>query len=165
MTLVDLLPVGRWLREPHVARWFIPESTAEKELAKYRKRIERPNNSTVMCTVELDRLSIGWCQWYRWRDYPEAAEAVGAREGEVGADYAIGNPDVVGHGIGTDMIRALVDEVRHRVPTAGLLVAPEFENRASCRVLEKNGFALVEIRPVKTEPHNRPMAIYRLAAS
>jgi hypothetical protein len=31
-------------------------------------------------------------------------------------------------------------------------------------VLEKNGFELVAVRPVATEPTDLPMAIYRLAA-
>jgi hypothetical protein len=32
-------------------------------------------------------------------------------------------------------------------------------------VLEKNGFCLVAVRPVVTEPTDRPMAIYRLPGS
>lgn len=157
--------VGRWLREPHVARWFTPESSPERELEKYRRRIDGPIATTVMCTVELDGVPVGWCQWYRWKDYPEEAIAVGAREDEAGADYAIGDPDAVGHGVGTRMIRALVTEVRHHVPGAGFLVTPEAENRPSCRVLEKCGFRLVAGHPIRSEPHDRPMAIYRLASA
>jgi hypothetical protein len=35
---------------------------------------------------------------------------------------------------------------------------------ASRRVLEKNGFELVAVRPVATEPTDASMAIYRLTA-
>ncbi len=45
---------------------------------------------------------------------------------------------------------------------AGVLTAPEAANAASRRVLEKNGFRLAAVRPIATEPHGRPMAIYRL---
>jgi hypothetical protein len=45
-----------------------------------------------------------------------------------------------------------------------VLIAPEAANVPSRRVLEKNGFHLVEVRPIATEPHRRPMAVYRLAA-
>ena len=44
-----------------------------------------------------------------------------------------------------------------------MLTGPEAANIASCRVLEKNGFRLVAVRPVVTEPTDRPIAIYRLA--
>lgn len=44
----------------------------------------------------------------------------------------------------------------------GFHVAPASENAASRRVLEKNGFGLIEVRPVATEPAEGPMAIYRL---
>jgi aminoglycoside 6'-N-acetyltransferase len=163
MAVRDLTMVHRWLQEPHIARWFTGESTAEVELEKYRRRIERSESATTMCVVELGGNPVGWSQWYRWEDYPASASATGAKEGEVGADYALGETDAVGHGVGTAMVAAMVEEVRRHHPTAGLLVVPEASNRASRRVLEKNGFELVDVRPIDTEPHDRPMAIYRLA--
>jgi RimJ/RimL family protein N-acetyltransferase len=39
---------------------------------------------------------------------------------------------------------------------------PDAGNVASRRVLEKNGFRLVDVRPVASEPTDDPMAIYRL---
>ena len=36
---------------------------------------------------------------------------------------------------------------------------------ASRRVLEKNGFHLVAVRPVATEASDAPMAIYRLSCT
>lgn len=43
-----------------------------------------------------------------------------------------------------------------------MIVDPDAENTASRRVLEKNGFLLIDVRPVATEPNDNPMAIYRL---
>lgn len=60
------------------------------------------------------------------------------------------------------MIGSLVECVRAASPGSGILIAPEAANVASRRVLEKNGFHLVDVRPVATEPHGRPMALYRL---
>jgi aminoglycoside 6'-N-acetyltransferase len=165
MTVHDLAAVGGWLREPHVARWWTPETTPEAEIRRYRRRLGGAASRTVMCMVERDDRPIGWCQWYRWDDYPEEAVAAGARPGELGADYAIGEPDQIGRGVGTAMIGAIVEEVRRHHPGAGLLVAPEAVNVASRRVLEKNGFSLVEERSIPSESHHRPMAIYRLPAA
>jgi Acetyltransferase (GNAT) domain len=98
MTEEDLSAVAAWLVQPHVARWWTPDTTAAEEIAKYRRRIspqQRP--ATVMLMVTWDGAGIGWCQWYRWADYPAEAVAMAARDGEVGIDYAIGDPGWVGH--------------------------------------------------------------------
>ena len=95
-----------------------------------------------MLIGSIEGRPVGWAQWYRWADYPAAAQAMQASDGEAGIDYAIGDPTAVGHGIGTELVAALVHEVRRCTGPIGLLVA---------------------IRPVATEPSQAPMAIYRLA--
>lgn len=165
MTEDDLPAVQAWLRLPHVARWWTPQTTAEREIAKYQRRISQTGAPpTVMLTVTWAGDAIGWCQWYRWADYPAEATAMGAYDGELGIDYAIGAPAWTGRGAGTMLIAALVVEARRQHLGAGVLAAPDAANAASRRVLEKNGFELVAVRPVATEPTDAPMAIYRLAA-
>lgn len=159
----DLAAVDSWLRLPHVARWWTPDTAAEAEIAKYRQRIAGGDRRTTMLMVILDDSPIGWCQWYRWRDYPADAAAMGARDDEIGIDYAIGDPAWIGRGAGTRLVAALVSEARKHQAGAGVLTAPDAANTASRRVLEKNDFELVAIRPVATEPSDRPMAIYRLS--
>lgn len=164
MTEADLPAVEAWLRLPHVARWWTPDTTAEAEIAKYRQRV-RPDTkpATHMLMVTLDGTPVGWCQWYRWADYPAEAEAMGAHDGEIGIDYAIGDPAQVGRGVGTTLIATLTTEIRRRHPSAGILTDPDAANTASRRVLEKNSFRLVAVRPVATEASDAPMAIYRLS--
>lgn len=163
MTEHDLPLVGDWLRQPHVARWWIPDTTAEAEVANYREHIVLGQDpATHLLTVSVDATPVGWCQWYRWADYPPEAEAMEAFDGEAGIDYAIGDPAHTGHGTGTALVAALVAEVRRHHPGAGILVDPDARNVASRRVLEKNGFRLVAVRPVAGEATSDPMAIYRL---
>jgi Acetyltransferase (GNAT) domain len=70
--------VQAWLRLSHVARWWTPGTTAEEQVARYRRRISRDNcPATVMLTVMQGRDPTGWCQWYRWADYPAQAAAMG----------------------------------------------------------------------------------------
>jgi aminoglycoside 6'-N-acetyltransferase len=162
----DLPAIAAWLELPHVARWWTADTTAEAELAEYRQRVsaagDEADRATIMLMVLLDDVPVGWCQWYRWADYPADAAAMGARAGEIGIDYAIGDPDRIGRGVGTELIAGLVAEVRREHPGAGFLTDPDAANAASRRVLEKNGFGLVAVRPVATEPSDAPMAIYRL---
>ena len=170
MTAGDLSRVAVWLAEPHVARWWLPDTTAEAELEGLRRRLlGLEDQHTRMLTI-IERAAgpdragetIGWCQWYPYDAYPEEAQAVGARPGDCGIDYAIGEPVAIGRGLGTQLIDALVLEVRRHHPGCGVIVDPDAENRASRRVLEKNGFSLVAVRPVASEPGDTPMAIYRL---
>lgn len=161
----DLPAIDAWLRLPHVARWWTPETTAEAVISEYLLRVRGERDTqTVMLTVTEAGAAIGWSQWYLWADYPAEAAAMEASDREVGIDYAIGDPSRIGRGLGSQLIAALVIEVRRCIPGAGLLVGPEAGNWASRRVLEKNGFELVAVRPVATEPSDRPMAIYRLPA-
>jgi aminoglycoside 6'-N-acetyltransferase len=164
MTEEDLPVVDAWLRLPHVARWWTADTTAEAEIAKYRDRVRQDGSAaTQMLMVTLDSAPVGWCQWYRWADYPAHGEAVGARGGEIGIDYAIGDPAQVGRGVGTEMIAVLVAEIRRDYPGAGILADPDAANSASRRVLEKNGFRLAAIPPASTGVSDAASLTYRLS--
>ena len=173
--MIELRPMQRgrsaagavgWLQQPHVARWWLQDETAaEEELEHYRQLLtgELDDGTHLLMVVERGRAAVGWCEWYRWDDTPDEARELGSAPGDVGFDYAIGDPAAIGRGLGTEMIAALVDEIRHHHPGCGLIVEPEAANTASRRVLERNGFELVDVRPLAFEPNDRPMAIYRLA--
>jgi aminoglycoside 6'-N-acetyltransferase len=156
----DLPFVASWLRQPHVVRWWPPEMTPEAEIEKYLRRIVGEQPATMLMVID-DGRPIGWCQWYRWVDFPAEAEATGAEPGEVGIDYAVGDPSAVGRGVGTELIRVLLDTIYKTMGRVGVRVAPEAANKASRRVLERNGFELVAVRPIATEWTAAPMAIYR----
>jgi aminoglycoside 6'-N-acetyltransferase len=163
MTLDDLPLVRRWLDQPHVARWWLSGTTATAELDSYAEAI-RGDDPTVMLIASSAGEPVGFGQRYAWSDYPKDADGVGARPGDCGIDYALGEAAVVGSGVGTELVAALVAEVRRHYPDAGIVADPEATNHASRRVLEKNGFVLVAERPVPSELVDTPMAIYRLGA-
>ncbi|HEX2307014.1 MAG TPA: GNAT family N-acetyltransferase [Jatrophihabitantaceae bacterium] len=163
MTLDDLPLVRRWLDQPHVARWWLSGTTIEAELDSYARAI-RGDDPTFMRIATRAGEPVGFGQWYAWRDYPKDADGVGARPGDCGIDYALGEAAVVGSGAGTELVAALVADVRRHRPDAGIITDPEATNHPSRRVLEKNGFTLVAERPVPSELVDLPMAIYRLAA-
>ena len=167
----DVPLVAGWLREPHVARWWLVGTTAEAELEQVRTRVAEPSVDATELLMILERRGsevesaarIGWCQWYPYDAYPAEAEAIGARAGDCGIDYAIGEPTAIGRGLGTELIAALVREVRRHHPGCGVIVDPDAENVASRRVLERNGFTLLAVQVVATEPTDAPVAIYRLS--
>lgn len=157
----DLALVEGWLVEPHVAKWWLVDTTPAVELDEMRRFIRGDDTRTRMLTVCLGQRPIGWAEWYWRKDYPESA-AIGATAEAGGMDYAIGDPAFVARGIGTQMIAALVREIRRERPGVGIVVDPDERNRASRRVLERNGFELVGIRPAPWGAAGERFAVYCL---
>jgi aminoglycoside 6'-N-acetyltransferase len=162
LVAADLPLIERWLHEPHIARWWLTASTVARELDDIRAYLAGAPFEVLV--AETRATPIGWCQWYRWHDDPEEAAELGVEPGDVGIDYGIGEPSAVGRDIGTLMIGALVARVRRLAPGVAIVVEPDAENVASRRVLEKNGFELVDIRKLSFEIEDRN-AIYRLPAA
>ncbi len=159
----DLALVERWLGEPHVARWYLAGSSLGAELDDIRASVSGAR-AMHMFVVLYDGEPAGWCQWYLCADDPEWAAEVGAQPGDVGVDYAIGDAGRIGGGVGTELIASLVRLVRAARPGCGIIADPDAQNAASRRVLEKNGFGLVTVKAMSSEPTDDPMAIYRLPA-
>jgi aminoglycoside 6'-N-acetyltransferase len=157
----DLDLVERWLLAPHVARWFLAGSSVDQEIGDLRDSVEGrvPVHALVVFSEES---AIGWCQWYPCRVDPAWASDVGASADDVGIDYAIGEPAFVGRGLGTRLVGALVRAVRAAHPACAVVSDPDERNTASRRALERNGFELVSVRSLPSEPTDDPMAIYRL---
>ncbi len=157
----DLDLVRRWLADPEVARWFLAESSLEGELEDLRRCTRGEERTEALLALWRGR-PVGWCQWYLCRDYPDHAAGVGAEPGDAGIDYAIGEARDRGRGLGKALVAALVAHVRERHPGAGVIADPDAANAASRTVLERNGFLLLDERPVPSERTPSAMAIYRL---
>jgi aminoglycoside 6'-N-acetyltransferase len=160
ITEADLDLVRGWLNEPHVARWWLTRTSVDEELDDIRTAITGAEPFEVLL-AELDGRPVGWCQWYRWWDSPDEAAELGVGPDDLGIDYGVGDPTAIGRGVGTAMIAALVRHIRDTTESGAIVVEPDAANRASRRVLEKNGFALVEVRSLSFEPEEAN-AIYRL---
>lgn len=165
MSKDDLPSVTDWLLQVHVARWWTSTITPEEVIALYKLRVKGLDRRTNMLMCSEDGEDVGWCQWYLWEDYQEESLARNAREGEIGIDYAIGLPTNTGRGLGTRLVATLVEHVRCIHAGAGILADPEEANEPSRRVLEKNGFSLIEARGIVTEVGSPRRALYRLSSA
>jgi aminoglycoside 6'-N-acetyltransferase len=143
----DFVLLGRWLAEPHVARWWNHDpspSAVERDFGPTLRGEEPAEDFLAL----LEARPFGLVQRCRLADYPDeraAFEAIApVPEQAVILDYLIGDPAQVGQGLGPAMIRALVDRTwRDRPATQGIIVAVVAANRASWRALEKAGFTRI----------------------
>ena len=143
LTAEDLPVLADWLREPQVARWWNHESTPEALERDFgaSTRGEEPGEDLL---VSLDGRPIGLLQRSVIRDYPEDlaefAALIEVPDGAIMLDYLIGDAALRGHGLGSRMIAAAVEDTWRSYPdAAAVLVAVVAANVASWRALEKAG--------------------------
>ena len=100
----------------------------------------RRRESARTWVLEVNGRSVGFGQHYRIADYPDYALLV-PDPAAIGVDYAIGEPDWTGRGLGSRMIWAWALRARAAFPDAPVFfAAPDHRNAASRRVLARAGF-------------------------
>lgn len=137
----DLPTLFTWLGRPHVAKWYgsAPSSFAEV-VAKYGGRTE-PGHSVSAYIVTRGATDVGYVQCYPVALFPEYAAELGAEPGVAGMDVLIGEPGLLGRGLGTRAIRAFAREVVFADAGVTACVAgPEEGDAAGIRAFEKAGF-------------------------
>jgi len=146
LTRADLPSLMLWLNAPHVARWWTDRPAGiEAAEAKYGPRIDgvKPTRVDV---VLADGRPVGFIQSTPLDTDPDyLATAAAATEGGANAvtlDYALGDADLIGQGIGARVIWAYMrDVVFSRAPqTRFVVVTPTSAHAASVRACEKAGF-------------------------
>jgi RimJ/RimL family protein N-acetyltransferase len=155
MTEEDLRLVHEWLRRPHVQRWWNDRPSYEGVRDRYLPAIEG-TDPTDLYIAHLDGRPIGFVQTYLVSSYPGFARLVGAGEGVAGMDLLIGEEELTGRGLGTELIRRFAEEVVFANPaTSACLADPHVENLASIRAFEKAGFRIVDeiVDPEDGEDH------------
>ena len=93
-------------------------------------------------------------QTYRVEDHPDWQRLVQVGDDVAGVDLLIGEPELVGHGLGARVLTAFARDVVLADPATNAIVATvEEANRRSWRAFEKAGFR--HVRDVEEDglPH------------
>ncbi len=160
--------LAEWLREPQVARWWNHETTKEAVERDFGPSVrgEEPGEDLV---VSVDGQPVGLVQRSVIHDYPEDlaefAAIVDVPDGALELDYLIGEAALRGHGLGTRMIAAVVEDAWTAYPAApAVLVAVVAANTASWRALEKAGLQRIgEGEMTPDNPVDDPLhVVYRI---
>jgi RimJ/RimL family protein N-acetyltransferase len=164
LTRDDLPLLHRWLHTPHVREWWRADPTTPTDIArKYEPRIDGVV-PTRMFIIELRGEAVGLIQCYRHADHPDWDRAVDINAA-AGIDYLIGEANQRGRGVGSAAIASFTPRVFAWYPDVEVVVAaPQADNCASRRALEKAGFTLVEERQLDSDDPSDagPSAIYGL---
>ena len=127
------LPVLRtWLKQPHVARWW---GDVDQVLA-----VVREHHPARHALIAIDGEVVGYLCWQCPQpEELDAAGLTGLPSDLIDVDILIGEPDLIGRGIGPQALRLLFDRLRNQgVGCVGLAAAAD--NRRALRAYAKAGF-------------------------
>jgi RimJ/RimL family protein N-acetyltransferase len=148
---IGFRPLGRddlglmhgWLQRPHVRRWWDDHASYEDIAEHYLPAIEG-RRAVDLYLILLDGRPVGFIQAYLLADHPDFAALVGLGAGVAGVDLFVGEEELTGKGLGTEVLRAFVRDVVFAEPrTTACIADPDVRNTASIRAFEKAGFRRV----------------------
>jgi RimJ/RimL family protein N-acetyltransferase len=136
----DLGLMYEWLRREHVRRWWDEHESYESVARHYLPAIEG-RRRVDLYLVLLDGRPVGFIQAYLVADHPDFAALVGLGAGVAGIDLFVGEEELTGKGLGTEVLRAFVRDIVFAAPeTTACIADPDVRNAASIRAFEKAGF-------------------------
>jgi aminoglycoside 6'-N-acetyltransferase len=121
-----------WLRRPHVARWW---GEPDRALAAV---LQRPRGAEALIVVNAR--AVGFVCWQTLSEEERSsADLDGLPDGLVDVDILIGEPEVVGRGVGPAALRLVLATLKASgVPIVGLAAATT--NQRALYAYAKAGF-------------------------
>lgn len=156
LSAADLPLIRRWLLEPHVRRWWDDpprDEYPDDELEKYRRRIAGEDADTEIFFIRRHGRPIGFIQCYRIDDHDEYGQALGLDASAAGVDLFVGEPGLIGRGLGPAILRAFLHSVVFaRYDVELCVIGPSVKNTSAIRAYEKAGFVWIKDARVPGEP-------------
>jgi aminoglycoside 6'-N-acetyltransferase len=145
VTREDFSVICAWQSMPHVARWWNDDTRTTRDLERHYGPALEGTDPTRLWLVEVNGRPCGFLQDYCIADYPDYAGLTG-RADAIGFDYLLGDPQLVGKGVGTRVVWTFLHDVVAPAYDGAttLFAAPDHRNVASRRMLEKLGFTAGE---------------------
>ena len=157
MTAADMPMARRWLETPEVQRWW---GDADGQVSLLEEDLEDPRMS--MWIVSHEGRPFAYIQDYDPRSW-DMHHLGDLPPGSRGIDQFIGEPDMIGRGHGSALIRAHVDRLfAAGAPAVG--TDPDPENARAIRAYEKAGFTACA-KPWNGRPAHAADAAPRVARS
>lgn len=140
--LGDLETLHHWLNLSHLKPFYTQEPVSTEEVrSKYRPRVEsgHPTRCKIVCAGAVP---FGYCQWYLNQDYPDYGASVIGKSFGFSVDYFIGEPNYLGKGLGSAMLKLLIDQIFPLLSDKDQLacIGHDDRNRLAIRCTMRAGF-------------------------
>jgi len=136
----DISIVEVWLNKDYITKWFGEPKQWLDEIQNVSGEFGWINHFIL----EYDGTPFGFCQYYECSKTPKGFEWDNEPPGTFGIDFLIGEEDFLNKGLGSIIIRKLIDLIVKKENPVQILADPDKENAISIKLLEVNGFALDE---------------------
>lgn len=157
MTELDLPMLHQWLNRPHIVEWWgSHRPTIEQVRQKYLPRLMGEESVTPYIGL-LDRKPFAYAQSYVALGAGDGWWEEETDPGVRGIDQSIADPELLGKGLGTKLVRALVELLFSDPQVSKIQADPAPNNLRAIRCYEKAGF-----RRIKTIVTPDGPAIYML---
>ena len=144
MVADDLRLLHEWIQRPHALPWYGDHGSYDDVVDHYSPALEG-RDPTDHYIIVVDGAPVGMIQTYVVVDHPKYAKLIGVEDSATaGVDIIIGEEELTGRGLGTEVLRRFVDEIVFaRRETTRCVADPDVRNTASLRAFEKAGFQVV----------------------
>ncbi|HEY8191897.1 MAG TPA: GNAT family N-acetyltransferase, partial [Alphaproteobacteria bacterium] len=133
----DVPLLNKWLSMPHVSEYWQESENIEELKAKFPAGLQ--GRGIAPFIVLIDGQPAGYIQYYE-------ADKIGGGwwpdmgSGTFGIDQFIGEPDMVGKGLGSLIIKTMCDYIFTHMKASAIIADPAPNNRRAIRAYEKSGF-------------------------
>lgn len=139
----DAMQLVKWLSDPRILEYYEGRDRPQ-DLKLIYERFYTDDYET-RCIVEYDKKPIGYCQYYQLSE--ESYDEYGYCKDELiyGMDQFIGEVAYWNKGIGTKLVKTLIEYLFEQLGAKKIVMNPQTWNVRALRCYEKCGFKKVKI--------------------
>ncbi len=141
LAIADLPLLTQWLNLPHMQQWYEPRPvTLDEVTAKFTPRIS--GDQPTHCHIALLKgVPFGKIQVYKNADYPDYSADIVVEDG-VSLDLFIGNPALLGQGLGALYLTRYINTIVQQLypQETHIYICHKTSNPRACKASEKAGF-------------------------
>jgi aminoglycoside 6'-N-acetyltransferase len=147
LELKDNVLLAQWLSDPLVLKYYEGRDNSFN-LEKVNKYFFNRKNDFMGCIVEFEKIEIGYIQYYQLDNETRKLYGyVGGSEVIYGLDQFIGEMEYWNRGIGTLIVKSMVEFLVEQKQAARVVMDPQIWNERAIRCYEKCGFKKVKLLP------------------
>ncbi|WP_234123493.1 GNAT family N-acetyltransferase [Clostridium hydrogenum] len=144
--------IVKWLSDNRVLQYYEGrDNPFDEQMVK--EKFYDGDSDVTRCIIEYYNIPIGYIQFYLIDEEERSEYGYADFGGNVfGTDQFIGEPQYFGQGIGTELMKAMIDFLIEEKDAQKIVLDPQVLNKRAIKCYEKSGFVKVK-KLLKHEVH------------
>ncbi|UJL46069.1 GNAT family N-acetyltransferase [Virgibacillus sp. NKC19-16] len=136
--------LAKWLSNPLVLEFYEGRDNPF-DIEIVNKKFYNQKNNRLSCIVMYKEVEIGYIQYYQLDEKTRATYGYDESENIYGIDQFIGETEYWNRGIGTLLVKSMVDFLMQHKQVDRVVMDPQITNKRALKCYEKCGFTKVKI--------------------